>query len=77
MAIGSIQAQHVDVGEAVQNPLAGQPQAIVQIGAYTSCAAFMRATRKAGFSACSTTCPSSAQALATELGEARGVMVSR
>jgi ABC-type branched-subunit amino acid transport system substrate-binding protein len=77
--LGTVERNTVDVQAAVKSILAGKPDAIVQISAYKSCAAFIRAARKAGFrgnfynvSFVGT------KALADELGaEARSVIVSQ
>jgi len=77
--LGTVERNTVDVDRAVQTILAEKPDAIVQISAYKSCAAFIRAARKAGFngsfynvSFVGTT------ALAAELGaDARGVAISQ
>src|SRR5207248_105151 len=56
-----------------------KPDAIVQVSAYRSCAAFVRAARHAGFSGmfCNVSFVGT-QALASELGsDARGVVVSQ
>jgi ABC-type branched-subunit amino acid transport system substrate-binding protein len=78
-SLGTVERNTVDVDAAVKSILDGKPDAIVQISAYRSCAAFIRAARKAGFggtfynvSFVGTT------ALAKELGgDARGVVVSQ
>jgi len=79
VAIGTVERNSIDVTAAVAKLMAGAPEAIVQISAYTSCAACIRAARKAGYvgqfynvSFVGT------QALAGELGnDARGVVVSQ
>ena len=78
-ATGTVERNSVDVGDALKKILPQQPEAVVQISAYKSCAAFIREARKAGYvgqfynvSFVGT------QALADELGaEARGVVISQ
>src|SRR5205085_293958 len=48
-SLGTVERNTVDVDAAVKSILDGKPDAIVQISAYKSCAAFIRAARKAGF----------------------------
>lgn len=79
VSVGTVERNSVDAQAAVPKLMAGSPEAIVQISAYTSCAACIRAARKAGYvgqfynvSFVGT------QALAGELGnDARGVVVSQ
>ena len=47
--LGTVERNTVDVAAAVTSIVAHKPDAIVQIGAYKACAAFIRAARKAGF----------------------------
>jgi ABC-type branched-subunit amino acid transport system substrate-binding protein len=63
----------------VKSILEKKPDAIVQISAYASCAAFIKAARKAGFTgAFYNVSFVGTQALAKELGsEARGVVVAQ
>jgi branched-chain amino acid transport system substrate-binding protein len=79
VALATVERNSVDVANAVKTIGAAKPEAVVQISAYKSCAAYIREARKAG---------SGAQffnvsfvgtaALATELGQdARGVVVSQ
>mgnify|MGYP003405088931 FL=1 len=49
VAVGLVERNSVDVTAALQALLPKQPQAIVQIGAYKGCAAFVREAKKAGF----------------------------
>lgn len=49
VAVATVERNSVDVGAAVSRIVAAQPDAIVQVSAYASCAAFVRAARKAGF----------------------------
>ncbi len=79
VATGTVERNATDVSAAVTAILKGNPEAVVQISAYKSCAAFVRAARTAGYmgqfynvSFVGT------QALADELGaDARGVVVSQ
>ena len=78
-ALGTVERNSIDVAAAVATILAGKPEAIVQISAYKSCAAFVREARKAGYGGqfCNVSFVGTA-ALAKELGaEARGVVVSQ
>ena len=76
---GTVERNTVAVDEAVKSLLAANPGAIVMIGAYKSCAAFIRAARKAGFGGNFYNVSFvGTQALAKELGtDARGVVVSQ
>ena len=78
-SLGTVERNSVDVKKAVADILAKQPEAIVQIGAYKSCAAFIREARAAGFGGTFYNVSFvGTQALLTELGkEARGVVVSQ
>lgn len=49
VATGTVERNSVDVAEAVNAIVAARPDAVVQISAYASCAAFIRAARKAGY----------------------------
>jgi len=76
---GTVERNSVDVAAAVKAIVPAQPEAIVQISAYKSCAAFIREARKAGFGGqfCNVSFVGT-QALANELGaDARGVVVSQ
>jgi len=77
--LGTVERNTVAVEAAVQSIMAANPEAIVQIGAYKACAAFVRAARKAGFSGTFYNVSFvGTQALAHELGaDARGVAVSQ
>jgi ABC-type branched-subunit amino acid transport system substrate-binding protein len=77
--LGTVERNTVEVDEAVKAILASKPDAIVQISAYKSCAAFIRAARKAGFGGTFYNVSFvGTQALAKELGaDARGVVVSQ
>ncbi|UUZ64467.1 ABC transporter substrate-binding protein [Polaromonas sp. P1-6] len=77
--LGAVERNTVEVDAAVKSILAGKPDSIVQIGAYKSCAAFIRAARKGGFVGTFYNVSFvGTKALAEELGaEARGVVVSQ
>ena len=78
-AIGLVERNTVAVSAAVQAIVPKAPDAIVQISAYKSCAAFIREARKAGFGGTFYNVSFvGTQALAEELGPAaRGVAVSQ
>lgn len=77
--LGTVERNTVNVDAAVQSILAQNPDAIVLVSAYSSCAAFIRAARKAGFvGGFYNVSFVGTQALAKELGvHARGVAVSQ
>lgn len=77
--LGTVERNTVDVDAAVKAILAHKPDAIVQISAYASCAAFIRAARAAGFGGTFYNVSFvGTQALAHELGpEGRGVVISQ
>ena len=77
--LGTVERNTVDVAAAVQAIIAQKPDAIAQISAYRSCAAFIRAARKAGFGGTFYNVSFvGTQALAKELGaEARSVVVAQ
>ena len=79
VGLGTVERNTVDVAAAVKSILAGRPDAIVQISAYKSCAAFIREARKAGFGGTFYNVSFvGTKALADELGkDARGVVVSQ
>jgi ABC-type branched-subunit amino acid transport system substrate-binding protein len=79
VAVGLVERNSVDVAAAVQAVTAAKPDAVVQISAYKSCAAFIRAARKAGYGGTFYNVSFvGTQALADELGkEGNGVMVSQ
>ncbi len=79
VAIGLVERNSVDVAAAVKTIAAARPDAVVQISAYKSCAAFIRAAREAGYGGSFFNVSFvGTQALADELGkEGRGVMVSQ
>lgn len=78
-ALGTVERNTVDVAAAVKSILAGKPDAIVQISAYKSCAAFIREARKAGYGGTFYNVSFvGTKALADELGaDARGVIISQ
>ncbi len=75
----TVERNSSDVAHAVKTIVAAKPQAIVQISAYTSCAAFIREARKAGYGANFFNVSFvGTQALADALGkEAAGTVVSQ
>jgi branched-chain amino acid transport system substrate-binding protein len=77
--LGTVERNTVEVGAAVQAIVAQKPDAIVQISAYRSCAAFIRAARQAGFLGTFYNVSFvGTQALAKELGaDARSVVVAQ
>ena len=79
VASATVERNSVEVTAAVKSILAAQPEAIVQISAYKSCAAFIRQARQAMFLGNFYNLSfAGAQALATELGkDSRGVVVSQ
>jgi branched-chain amino acid transport system substrate-binding protein len=79
VATATVQRNTVDVAQAVATIVPATPHAVVQISAYNSCAAFVRAARKAGYGAqiCNVSFVGT-QALADALGtDGRGVMISQ
>jgi len=79
VALGTVQRNTVDVAKAVAGIVPTMPDAVVQISAYKSCAAFIREARKAGYGGTFYNVSFvGTQALADELGrEGRGIMVSQ
>jgi ABC-type branched-subunit amino acid transport system substrate-binding protein len=79
VGLGTVERNTVAVDAAVKSILEKKPDAIVQISAYASCAAFIQAARKAGFTgAFYNVSFVGTQALAKELGsDARGVVVAQ
>jgi branched-chain amino acid transport system substrate-binding protein len=79
VGLGTVERNTVDVDAAVKSIMAQKPDAIIQISAYRSCAAFIRAVRKAGFSGTFYNVSFvGTQALLKELGaDARGVVVAQ
>ncbi|RQP21338.1 ABC transporter substrate-binding protein [Piscinibacter terrae] len=77
--LGTVERNTTAIEAAVASIMASKPDAIVQISAYKSCAAFIRAARKAGFGGTFYNVSFvGTQALAQELGaDARGVVVSQ
>jgi branched-chain amino acid transport system substrate-binding protein len=79
IALGTVERNTVDVAKAVAEIAPKMPDAVVQISAYKSCAAFIREARKAGYGGTFYNVSFvGTQALADELGkEGRGIMVSQ
>ncbi len=79
IALGTVERNTVDVAKAVADITPKMPDAIVQISAYKSCAAFIREARKSGYGGTFFNVSFvGTQALADELGrEGRGIMVSQ
>ena len=79
VAQATVERNSVDVDAAVKTLLAANPDAVVQVSAYKSCAAFIRAARKAGFGGTFFNVSFvGTQALADELGrDGAGVVVSQ
>ncbi len=79
VAVGLVERNSTDVAAAVKALVPRQPQAIVQISAYKSCAAFVREARKAGWGGTFYNVSFvGTQALADELGrDGLGVVVSQ
>ena len=79
VALGTVERNAVDVAQAVKDIASKGPDAVVQISAYKSCAAFIREARKAGYGGTFFNVSFvGTQALADELGkEANGIMVSQ
>ncbi len=79
VAVGTVERNSTDVAAAVRAIGAAAPEAVVQVSAYKSCAAFIREARKAGYGGLFYNVSFvGTQALASELGrDARGVMVSQ
>jgi len=79
VALGTVERNTVDVAKAVADITPKLPDAIVQISAYKSCAAFIREARKSGYGGTFFNVSFvGTQALADELGrEGRGIMVSQ
>ena len=79
LAQAPVERNTVAVAPAVKTLVAAQPDAIVQIGAYKACAAFIRQARAAGFGGTFFNVSFvGTQALADELGkDAAGVVVSQ
>jgi ABC-type branched-subunit amino acid transport system substrate-binding protein len=78
-ATATVERNSVDVAKAVATIVAARPQAVVQISAYASCAAFIREARKAGYGGTFYNVSFvGTQALADELGkDGAGVVISQ
>lgn len=79
VATGTVERNSVDVAKSLATILAAQPDAIVQISAYKSCAAFIKQARAKGFGGQFFNVSFvGSKALADELGDAgAGVVVSQ
>jgi ABC-type branched-subunit amino acid transport system substrate-binding protein len=79
VAQATVERNSVDVAAAVKTLVAAAPDAVVQISAYKSCAAFIRAARKAGYGGTFYNVSFvGTQALADELGkDGAGVVVTQ
>lgn len=79
VALATVERNSVDVAAAMKTLLAARPDAVVQIGAYKACAAFIREARKAGYGGIFYNVSFvGTQALADELGKVgAGVVVSQ
>ena len=79
VAQATVERNSVEVDAAVKTLMAAAPNAIVQISAYKSCAAFIKAARKAGYGGTFFNVSFvGTQALADELGkDGAGVVVSQ
>jgi branched-chain amino acid transport system substrate-binding protein len=79
VALGTVERNTVEVAAAVKAITAAGPDAVVQIGAYKACAAFIRAARKSGYGGTFYNVSFvGTQALADELGkDGAGVVVSQ
>lgn len=78
-ALATVERNSVDVAAAVQTLVAAKPDAIVQVSAYKSCAAFIREARKTGYGGTFFNVSFvGTQALADELGkDGAGVVVTQ
>ena len=79
VALGKVERNSVAVAASVQAIVAARPDAVVQIGSYKACAAFIREARKAGYGGTFYNVSFvGTQALADELGkDGLGVMISQ
>jgi branched-chain amino acid transport system substrate-binding protein len=79
VAVATVERNSVDVAKAVETINATMPEAVIQISAYKSCAAYIRAARKAGYGGGFYNVSFvGTQALADELGkDGTGVVVSQ
>ncbi len=77
VAESTVERNTVDVAKAVKAIVPAMPEAVVQIGAYKACAAFIREARKAGYGGLFYNVSfAGTQALSDELGkEAAGVVM--
>jgi len=78
-ALATVERNSTDVSAAVKSIVAARPDAVVQVSAYKSCAAFIREARKAGYGGTFYNVSFvGTQALADELGrQALGIVVSQ
>jgi ABC-type branched-subunit amino acid transport system substrate-binding protein len=79
VVVSTVKRNSVDVAQAVKEIVPARPDAVVQIGAYKGCAAFIREARKAGYGGVFYNVSFvGTKALSDELGpEALGVVVSQ
>jgi ABC-type branched-subunit amino acid transport system substrate-binding protein len=79
VALGTVARNTVAVAQAVQDIVPKAPDAVVQIGAYQGCAAFIRTARNAGYGGSFINVSFvGTQALADELGrDGNGVMITQ
>jgi ABC-type branched-subunit amino acid transport system substrate-binding protein len=79
VALGTVERNTVEVAQSTKDILSKGPDAVVQISAYKSCAAFIRAARKAGYGGTFINVSFvGTQALADELGrDGLGIMVTQ
>ena len=79
VAESTVERNTVDVAKAVKAIVPAMPEAVVQVGAYKACAAFIREARKAGYGGLFYNVSFvGTQALSDELGkEGAGVVVSQ
>jgi len=79
VALGTVERNTVDVAKSLEVLLAAQPEAIVQISAYKSCAAFIKQSRAKGYGGQFFNVSFvGSKALADELGDAAaGVVISQ
>jgi len=78
-AVGTVKRNSVDVASAVREIVPARPDAVVQIGAYKGCAAFIREARRAGYGGVFYNVSFvGTKALSDELGkDALGVVISQ
>lgn len=79
VAESTVERNSVDVAKAIKAIVPAMPEAVVQVGAYKACAAFIREARKAGYGGLFYNVSFvGTQALSDELGkEGAGVVVSQ